>query len=44
MKEYDRCISGMGGSAIDENGLRYYPELVGKLPLMLSLKAKKILS
>ncbi len=41
IKEYDRCVDGMGGSARDENGLCYYPELEGKLPLVFSLKAVK---
>ncbi len=41
IKEYDRCVSGMGGSKTDENGLLYYPELEGKLPLVISLKAEK---
>ncbi len=41
IKEYDRCVSGMGGSTLDANGLCYYPELEGKLPLLLSLKAEK---
>jgi len=41
IKEYDRCVPGMGGSKTDESGLRYYPELEGKLPIVLSLKAKK---
>ena len=41
IKEYDRCVPGMGGSKTDQNGLRYYPELEGKLPLVLSLKAEK---
>lgn len=41
MKEYDRCVSGMGGSVADENGLNYFPELEGKLPMILSLKAEK---
>lgn len=40
-KEYDRCARGMGGSVVDTNGLSYYPELEGKLPLVLSLKAQK---
>lgn len=39
-KEYDRCITGMGGSVADENGLMYYKGLEGKLPLVMSLKAK----
>lgn len=42
-KEYDRCDPGMGGSALDSNGFAYYPELEGKLPIVLSLKAQKIL-
>lgn len=41
IKEYDRCVAGMGGSADDENALRYYPEFEGALPLILSLKAAK---
>lgn len=41
-KEYDRCISGMGGSILDEQGLSYYPELEGKLPLIMSITAKKL--
>lgn len=43
IKEYDRCVYGMGGSEVDENekDLRYYPELEGKLPLTISLKAMK---
>lgn len=41
IKEYDRCAPGMGGSAVDEKGLTYYPELDGKIPLILSLKAEK---
>ncbi len=41
IQEYDRCVFGMGGSAKDENGLCYYPELEGKLPLVFSLKAEK---
>lgn len=40
-KEYDRCAPGMGGNERDENGLSYYPELEGKLPLVLSLMAQK---
>ena len=41
IKEYDRCAPGMGGKEVDENGLKYLPELEGKLPLTLSLKAEK---
>ncbi|MBO1264838.1 methyltransferase domain-containing protein [Proteiniclasticum sp. SCR006] len=41
-REYDRCVPGMGGSRLDERGLCYYPELEGKLPLVMSLKAKKL--
>ncbi len=41
IKEYDRCVSGMGGSKTDVNGLCYYPELEGKLPIVFSLKAEK---
>ena len=40
-KEYDRCVPGMAGSAIDTNGFAYYPELEGKLPLVFSLMAQK---
>lgn len=42
LREYDRCVPGMGGSARDDEGLSYYPELKGKLPLVMSLKAKKL--
>jgi SAM-dependent methyltransferase len=41
-QEYDRCVSGMGGSTLDDKGLSYYPELEGKLPLVMSLTAKKL--
>lgn len=41
-REYDRCVPGMGGSKVDERGLCYYPELEGKLPLVMSLRAKKL--
>lgn len=41
IKEYDRCVSGMGGSTMDPDGLMYYPEFEGKLPLVFSLKAEK---
>ncbi|GGM26444.1 methyltransferase [Paraliobacillus quinghaiensis] len=41
IKEYDRCAPGMSGSAVDEHGMSYYPELDGKIPLVLSLKAEK---
>ncbi len=41
LKEYDRCVVGMGGSKADEKGLWYYPELEGKLPVVFSLKAEK---
>jgi SAM-dependent methyltransferase len=41
-REYDRCVPGMGGSRLDERGLCYYPELEGKLPLVMSLTAKKL--
>ncbi|MBP2027167.1 SAM-dependent methyltransferase [Acetoanaerobium pronyense] len=41
MKEYDRCSPGMGGLEIDENGLAYLKSLEGKLPLTISIKAKK---
>ena len=41
IKEYDRCVQGMGGSTVDEKGLSYYPELEGKIPLVFSLKAVK---
>ncbi len=40
-KEHPRCVPGMGGSTKDNNGLSYYPELDGKLPLVFSLKAQK---
>ena len=40
-QEYDRCAPGMGGTKVDGEGLRYYPELFGKLPLVMSLWAKK---
>jgi len=40
--EYDRCVSGMGGTTMDQNGLYYYPDLETKLPLVMSLKAKKL--
>ncbi len=39
--EYDRCAPGMGGTRTDDKGLSYYPELAGKLPLVISLKAQK---
>lgn len=39
MNEHDRCVPGMGGTETDENGLSYYPEFEGKLPLVFSLKA-----
>lgn len=41
IKEYDRCAPGIAGSARDEKGLCYYPDLEGKLPLVFSLKAEK---
>jgi len=41
-QEYDRCVSGMGGSVLDEKDLSYYPELEGKLPLVMSVTAKKL--
>lgn len=41
-KEFDRCISGLGGSVADEKGLMYYEGLEGKLPLVMSIKAKHI--
>ena len=42
LKEYDRCAEGMGGSHRGEDGMYTYPELEGKLPLTLSLKAKRL--
>lgn len=42
MKEYDRCVKGMGGSALDEQGLSYYPDFEQKIPLVISIKAKKL--
>ncbi|WP_026478551.1 class I SAM-dependent methyltransferase [Alkaliphilus transvaalensis] len=39
LQEYDRCAPGMGGTALDDEGLCYYPQLEGKLPLVFSLKA-----
>ncbi len=41
-KEHPRCVKGMGGSKIDTEGLSYYPEFDSKLPLVFSLKAKKL--
>lgn len=41
IKEYDRCVPGIGGSVTDENGLRYYPDLDGKIPMVMSIKAEK---
>ena len=41
-REYDRCVPGMGGSRLDERSFSYYPELEGKLPLVMSLTAKKL--
>ncbi len=41
MKEYDVCVPGMGGSKLNEEGLMYYPELKGKVPLVMSIKAEK---
>ncbi len=38
-KEYDRCVSGMGGCDEDEKGLKFYKNLEGKLPIVMSLKA-----
>lgn len=40
LNEHDRCAPGMGGAAMDEDGLSYYPSLEGALPLALSLKAR----
>lgn len=39
VKEYDRCVEGMGGTKKDESGLCYLPDFKGKLPLTFSLKA-----
>lgn len=40
LNEHDRCAPGMGGTAIDDEGLLYYPDLEGALPLTFSLKAR----
>ncbi|WP_281391276.1 hypothetical protein [Alkalicella caledoniensis] len=40
-KRLELRFYGMGGSVADENGLCYFPELEGKLPMILSLKAEK---
>ncbi len=40
--EYDRCVKGMGGSILDKDGLAFYPDFEQKLPLVLSIKAKKM--
>lgn len=38
--EYDKCSHGMASSnSVDEQGLEYVKELLGKIPLILSLKA-----
>lgn len=42
MKEYDYCAPGMNGNAINENGFSHYPLLDKKIPLVMSLKAKKL--
>lgn len=39
INEYDRCVPGMGGTALDEEGLSYYPHLEGAFPVVFSLKA-----
>ncbi len=39
LNEYDRCVSGMGGTTEDQDGLFCYPALEGALPITFSLKA-----
>ena len=41
-KEYDYCIPGMGGNQTNADGFSYYPKLKGALPLVYSLKARKL--
>jgi SAM-dependent methyltransferase len=43
-QEYDRCVPGMGGRVKDDQGLNYYPEFEGKIPVSLSLMAKPLIS
>ena len=37
--EYAKHAKGMGGTEVDENDLAYYPFLLDKIPLSMSLKA-----
>lgn len=40
LNEHDRCAPGMGGIAIDQDNLCYYPFLDGAFPLTFSLQAR----
>ena len=44
INEYDRCVEGMGGTTLDKDGMSYYPDFEQKLPIILSIKAKKIIN
>lgn len=39
LNEYDRCVQGMGGKEVDEDGLMYYSTLKGAMPITFSIKA-----
>ncbi len=41
VKEHEKCVDGMGGDEVDQEGLSYYKHYLGKIPMALSLKAKK---
>ena len=41
IKEHEKCVVGMGGNVVDDQGLSYYKDFLGKIPMVLSIKAKK---
>jgi len=41
IKEHEKCVDGMGGDVVDQQGLSYYKDFLGKIPMALSIKAKK---
>ena len=40
LREYDRCVQGMGGKETDPQGLSYHAWLEGRLPITYSLRAE----
>lgn len=41
IKEHEKCVVGMGGDTVDNDGLSFYKKHLGKLPMALSVKAIK---